>query len=107
MSDKAVVRDSNGDVVKWSSLKNIWPFLVSLFVIGSAWAVLTFQVAQLRTDFIKLTTTYDKHLDYHAAMKETRDEQYLQIQVTLAEMQKDIAYLRAEWESRELVLQNP
>jgi peptidoglycan hydrolase CwlO-like protein len=102
----ATVKDSNngnGDTVKWSMLKNIWPFLVAFFIIVSAWAVLTLQVAQLRTDFVKLAATYDEHLDYHVEMKATRDEQYLEIQVTLTEIQKDIAYLRAEWESRETV----
>jgi peptidoglycan hydrolase CwlO-like protein len=100
----AEVKGNNGDVVKWSMLKNIWPFLVAFFIIVSAWAVLTLQVAQLRTDFVKLAATYDEHLDYHATMKATRDEQYLQIQITLTSIQKDIAYLRAEWESRETVM---
>ncbi|MHB9032482.1 MAG: hypothetical protein ACYC6L_05490 [Anaerolineae bacterium] len=46
----------------------------------------------------KIMQVLETHLTEVAAVKEERDTQYLDIQITLTAIQKDIAYLRTEYE---------
>jgi hypothetical protein len=82
------------DIVRWSLLKNIWPFLVAFFVIAAAWVNVTVEVGNLRRDFNTLQTAYNNHLIDVAQVRAERDQQYLEIQITLTAIQKDILYIR-------------
>lgn len=92
--------------------KSWWPILIALVAIVSMWVTMSLQIKQLQVDLARVENdslsrderiiqVLDKHLSEVAAVKTQQDAQYLDIQVTLTAIQKDIAYLRVEYETQE------
>jgi hypothetical protein len=93
-----VVQPIQYDIVRWSLLKNIWPFLVALFIMGGAWVSNTVEVTNLRKDFNTLNVRYEQHLVDVVTIKAERDEQYRLSSVAFAEILKELTFIKVQLE---------
>lgn len=93
-------------------IKAWWPLLVALLAIVSMWVTMSLQIKQLQVDLARVENdsltrderiikVLDDHLVEVATIRDERDAQYLEIQVALTAIQKDIAYLRTEYETHQ------
>lgn len=91
-----VVQPQQYDIVRWSLLKNIWPFLVAFFIICAAWVNVTVEASTLRRDFNTLQASYNQHLIDVQDVKAERDAQYLESKVAFAEILKELAFIKVQ-----------
>jgi hypothetical protein len=102
-----VTGNGKNDNVKWSLLKNIWPFIVIVFLMGGSYASQTYQTNRLREDLTRIEAAYKEadtrltdaitdEVTTRSSLTETRNKQYLDIQTTLVAIQKDIEYIRVQ-----------
>jgi hypothetical protein len=94
-----VKNGSKSDVVTWSGIKGWLPLLLIVVSLVGGWVTMGYQIKETNIALANLTVEYRAHMVDVNAQKVERDSQYLKIQVTLAEIQKDLLYIRQEIES--------
>jgi uncharacterized protein (DUF3084 family) len=102
------------DVVKWSILKNIWPFIVIIFMVAASWTSTTVQVSQLKTDLLntqmdyiaadaRLSVAIENEVRVRSELTTMRNEQYGIIQASLAAIQVDLTWIKDSLQDRVIV----
>jgi hypothetical protein len=104
-------KQSSPDTVRWSLLKNIWPFLVIIFMIAASWTTTTLQVSQLRVDLTRIQQDYikadtslanaiDAEVRLRSSLTDMRNAQVSAIAVDLAAIKVDIAWIKDSLQDR-------
>ena len=75
------------------------PIILIAVSLVSGWIAMGYQIKETNIALANLTKEYREHMTDVSIQKTERDKQYLAIQVLLAEIQKDILYIRKEIEA--------
>jgi len=79
-----------GEHVTWSGLRAWLPLLLSILAIAVSIGVTMQTITNMDSRLVKAEARLERH-----------DETFLTVQVQLAEIQRDVSYIRAELEKRE------
>ena len=93
-------------------LKALWPFIIVLCTLAGMWFTLNAKVGQLQVDLARVETdsltrdeklleAVDEHLADEKASSAADADQYRGIRESLVGIERDIAYLRSEFEAQE------
>jgi hypothetical protein len=92
--------ESPKDAVTVSGIKSAVQFWVPLILIVVSlvvgWVTMGNQIQTVKADQARLETSFSDHLQDVDIIRAERDQQYLEMQITLAQIQKDIAYIRIQ-----------
>jgi hypothetical protein len=106
MSEEKRVRTAQ-DVLTWSTVLKWIPMLILFAGLLTQWVTMSLQIQQTRSDSArveqslqtaddKMQVLFDTHVRNNAVTDDVHATQYLAIQVKLAEIQKDLLYIRSE-----------
>ena len=84
------ITDIKGAVQFWLPIMLI---VVSLVV---GWVTMGNQIQMIKADQARLETVLSDHLKDMNIIRAARDNQYLEMQIMLAQIQRDIAYIRVQ-----------
>ena len=88
------------DVVTVSGLKAWLPFFISIIVmvvsLAASYTQIDNRITTVKADQVRLETVLTDHLQDVDTIRAERDKQYLEMQIVLAQIQKDIAYIRTQ-----------
>lgn len=74
---------------------NFWvPIITSLIIVAGAWAATMARIDRLNEKQIELENRLNDHVAKAELIWDEREDQYTEIQVKLAEIQKDIIYIK-------------
>jgi hypothetical protein len=101
------------DTVRWSLLKNIWPFIVIIFMLGATWTSTTLQVSQLRSDLMRtqqeymaadarLASAIEQEVTIRSDLTTVRNQQYVEIKTLLTALSVDILWIKDNLQDKTL-----